>query len=508
MRVAPNSWWLEDPATDSMAGIDMERAGRELLAGHPPRRSVVVAILDGGVDTAHVAIHASLWTNPGEVPGNEKDDDGDGYVDDVHGWDFIGGPDGKDVNHDTFEVTRQYVLYARRFADADRDTLSAAARADYDRYLSIKADFEKRRAKAQATLKQILRIDTVVTKVNTMLRDSLSVDSLTVERVAAARPQSPLLIRAKQIYLQLAQEGITPSVLADGERDFRNQVDYGYNTDYDPRAIVGDNYADPNQHDYGNADIVGPDAMHGTHVSGIVLAEAKAAAAGGPAPDIRIMVIRVVPDGDERDKDVANGIRYAVDHGANIINMSFGKPYSPFKEVVDQAVRYANRHGVLLVHAAGNDSEDRDSVTDFPTPVYQDGDTAADWIEVGASSWRGPDSLAATFTDYGQHSVDVFAPGVDIRSSVPGDKYAKESGTSMAAPVVSGLAAVLMAYFPSLKTADVKRIILDSTTQFPGQQVPRPGDGDPVLFSSLSRTGGVVNAFRAIREAEAGRPSS
>jgi subtilisin family serine protease len=215
------------------------------------------------------------------------------------------------------------------------------------------------------------------------------------------------------------------------------------------------------------------------------------------------MIVRAVPNGDERDKDVANAIRYAVDNGANIINMSFGKGYSPGKPAVDSAVAYADAHGVLFIHAAGNDGADLALGHNFPTPGYSGGDKAHNWIEVGASSWHGLDSLAAIFSNYGREQVDLFAPGVDIYSSVPGNGYEPLSGTSMAAPVVSGIAAMLMEYFPTLSAADVKKILLESVTPYGDQMVLLPGsDGEKVLFASLSRTGGIVNAYAAVKMAE------
>jgi subtilisin family serine protease len=210
--------------------------------------------------------------------------------------------------------------------------------------------------------------------------------------------------------------------------------------------------------------------------------------------------VRTVPDGDERDKDVANAIRYAVDNGAHVINMSFGKGYSPRKELVDEAIRYADERGVLMIHAAGNDGENVDSVANYPNPVYADGGRAQNWITVGAANWA-VDSLAAVFSNYGAREVDVFAPGVAILSTVPGSEFEREDGTSMAAPVVTGVAALLMAYFPDLTAAGVRRILLDSAVPYGSRSVPRPGTGEPVPFGDLSVTGGVVNAYQAVRMA-------
>src|SRR5690606_15276805 len=265
-----------------------------------------------------------------------------------------------------------------------------------------------------------------------------------------------------------------------------------------------DTYANTAERVYGNADVVGPDASHGTGVAGIVAAERRNnIGVDGIASNTRIMVVRTVPNGDERDKDVANAIRYAVDNGAHIINMSFGKGYSPSKQVDDAAVRYAQERGVLLVHAAGNDAKDLATEPNYPNRYFMSGDTATLWIEVGASAWRGRGQLASDFSNYGARQVDVFAPGSDITSSAPGNKYEAASGTSFAAPVVSGIAAMLMAYYPELTAADVRRIILESAVPFRDVMVIRPGtENEQVRFGDLSITGGIVNAYRAVQMAE------
>jgi subtilisin family serine protease len=315
-----------------------------------------------------------------------------------------------------------------------------------------------------------------------------------------------MLGQARQIYLDLTSQGATPSVIEDGFKSLEGQLKYSLNPDYNPRTIVGDNYADPSEHRYGNADVMGQDAKHGTHVAGIIGAvRGNGVGVDGIAPAVKFMMIRTVPDGDERDKDVANAIRYAVDNGARIISMSFGKAYSPFKTAVDEAVKYADSKGVLMVHAAGNDGQDLSKKPSFPTPAYQSGGKPNLWIEVGASSWKGGDSLAASFSNYGQQQVDVFAPGVDILSTVPGNQYEKDSGTSMAAPVVSGLAALIMDYYPNLTASDVRRIILATVNNYSGQMVVRPGpagQAEKVPFGALSITGGIVNAYNALKMAE------
>jgi subtilisin family serine protease len=249
----------------------------------------------------------------------------------------------------------------------------------------------------------------------------------------------------------------------------------------------------------------GPDSRHGTHVAGIIAANRNnTLGMQGIADNVEIMAIRAVPDGDERDKDIANAIYYAVDNGAQVINMSFGKSYSPQKEAVDQAVKYAESKGVLLVHAAGNSSEDIDEMPNFPSRNFADSRKEAEnWIEVGASSWKSEEQFVAEFSNYGKKTVDVFAPGVDVYSTTPGQKYENLSGTSMASPVTAGVAALILSYYPALKAEQVKEIILDSTVKLGDLKVSLPGEEDRLVsFDMLSRTGGVVNAYEAVKLAE------
>jgi subtilisin family serine protease len=282
---------------------------------------------------------------------------------------------------------------------------------------------------------------------------------------------------------------------------FRTKVDYQLNLAFDPRPIVGDDYNNGRERFYGNADVTGPDADHGTHVSGIIGAvRDNAIGIKGVADHVRIMVLRVVPDGDERDKDVANGIRYAADNGARVINMSFGKGYSWDKRLVDDAVKYALSKDVLIVHAAGNDGSDLEKEKNYPVRIYADNSGAADaWIEVGASGFIDDSTLVASFSNFGRSLVDVFAPGVNIYSTTPGSHYANHDGTSMAAPVVTGLAALIREYYPRLTAVQVKDIIMRSVSR-PDHPVTVKEDGVPqqVSLSTICVSGGIVNAYQAL----------
>jgi len=485
----PKNWQLLDQSIDGIPGISSERAMRELLAGRTPKRTVLVAIIDNGIDTAHVDLRPNLWSDPNTQ---------------LHGWDFIGGPDGRDVNFDTFEVTREYARCHNMPAASGAPPITDKAYC-----ATIDQDYEKQRSEVQGNVTGYRQVSAVLEQILPLLASAAhtSADSLTAARVRQLGSASPQIGRARDIFLQLDAEGATPAQIKEGLSSLEGQLKYSLDPSYNPRPIVGDNYTDVNQRNYGNRDVMGPNAQHGSHVAGIIGAvRGNGIGMDGIAPAVKFMMIRAVPDGDERDKDIANAIRYAADHGAQIISMSFGKAYSPFKSAVDDAVRYADSKGVLMVHAAGNDGQDLSKGHNFPTPVYLDGGHPQNWIEVGASSWKGGDSLAANFSNYSQQLVDVFAPGVDIYSTVPGNNYERDSGTSMAAPVVSGLAALLMGYYPNLSATDVKHIILGSVMKL-DQSVLRPGGGPMsggahVSFCALSATCGIVNAYNAVRMAE------
>jgi subtilisin family serine protease len=503
IAVVPARWWLLDAETDGVHGASVDRAYAEVLGGRAPRRTVIVAVIDSGVDIEHEDLRDSLWRNPREE-GNGRDDDGDGLVDDVYGWNFIGGPDGRHVDHDTYELTRLFAACQGLTGGTAPAAAVPADRVRAEECPRISDDFAAKRRENEAMLEQLRQMDVAVDAITAVLRRELRTDSLTVAAVRALMPLRNDVRQAQAAYLELASHDITPQLIKDEIERVQRLLDLGLNPDFNPRPIVGDNYADPAERIYGNRDVAGPDASHGTSVAGIIAAgRDNDIGTDGIAPAVHIMTIRAVPNGDERDKDVANAIRYAVDHGAHIINMSFGKAYSPEKHVVDAAVRYADERGVLLIHAAGNDAKDLATENNFPNRRYADGGEAVHWLEVGASGWQGIDRLAADFSNYGAGQVDLFAPGVAVLSPVPGNRYEPVSGTSFAAPVVSGVAALLMAYYPELTPAQVRQVLIDSATRHPEQLVLRPGSPDEqVRFGDLSATGGIVNALAAVRLAE------
>ncbi len=500
---APRDWYHLDRVPRSGPGLDTRTAYRSVLQDRAPRDTVQVAIIDSGIDIDHEDLAAETWTNADEVPNNDVDDDNNGYVDDVHGWNFIGGPNGKNVNQDTYELTRIYVDLRKHFQGVDSAEVAPENRSQYQRYQKIKRTFREKHRQAKRRFNRVQKAQTAVQTSVQILKTHLQTDTLTQEAVRSVSSSQQNVRRAQETLQYFYDQGLTPSDLREYKNQLQRKVEYNYNPDFNPRPIVGDDYSDKTERRYGNNDVVGPDASHGTHVAGIIGATRQnGIGIKGIARGVRIMPVRTVPNGDERDKDVANAIRYAVDNGADVINMSFGKKYSPHKDVVDAAVQYADSMGVLMIHAAGNDGTNVDSSDNFPSPYYQDGGQAQRWIEVGASSWKGGKQLAARFSNYGAERVDVFAPGQSIYSTVPNNKYERNNGTSMAAPMVSGLAALMMAYYPSLSATEVRSIILDTATRYRDQLVSRPGGSGTVRFGNLSQTGAIVNARAALQRAQ------
>ena len=500
---APQDWYHLDRVPRSGPGLDTRAAYQTVLQDRAPKDTVRVAIIDSGIDIDHEDLTAETWTNADEVPGNGVDDDDNGYVDDVHGWNFIGGPNGKDVNQDTYELTRLYVDLRERFGGMDSSEVAPSDREAFQRYQDIKQAFQQEKSEAQKQLARVQKAETAVQTSAQILKKHLETDTLTAETVRSVSSPKRTVQRAQKTLRYFYNQGLSPEDLTDYKNQLEQRVEYNYNPDFNPRPIVGDDYADKTERRYGNNDVEGPDPGHGTHVAGVIGATREnGIGINGIAKGVRLMSVRTVPNGDERDKDVANAIRYAVNNGADVINMSFGKSYSPHKDVVDAAVQHADSMGVLMVHAAGNDGANVDSTDNYPSPYYEDGGRAERWIEVGASSWKGGKQLAASFSNYGPERVDVFAPGHAIYSTVPNDRYERNDGTSMAAPMVSGLAALMMAYYPSLTATEVRSIILDTATRYRDQAVTRPGGTGTARFGELSKTGAVVNAKSALQRAE------
>jgi len=507
----PKDWHHLDEEQTRFRGISSRLAYETILQDRPSEKQIVVAVIDGGIDADHEDLKDNMWINEDEIAGNGIDDDQNGYTDDINGWNFIGGPDGENVNHDTFELTRIYRSLKPKYANADTTQLSEEEQEEYAYFREIRSAYEDKVREQVSQYENIRSLEQSMSQAQQILSDYYSDSTYTYEELLELEPQNQQQQFAQNVMLYVMENDIDSTLIAEQKKQVYEFAKYGYNPDFHTRHIVGDNYEDKTERYYGNNDIAGPDPTHGTHVAGIIAAvRNNETGMNGVSTNTKIMGIRAVPNGDERDKDVANAIRYAVDNGAHIINMSFGKGYSPHKETVDAAVKHAEENGVLLVHGAGNDASDTDNKPSYPTDRYGKGITdegASElWITVGATSWKPNEDFVASFSNYGDETVDVFAPGVDIYSTMPDDTYEFQDGTSMASPVVAGVAALIMAYYPNLSASQVKEVILQSAVKYPDKQVILPNqqgsDETLVDFGTLSVTGGLVNVEKALQEAK------
>jgi cell wall-associated protease len=507
----PDNWYNLDASVDKVNGVSTERAYKELLK-NKKSTTVIVGVLDSGVDYEHEDLKSVMWVNPGEIPGNGIDDDKNGYVDDIHGWNFIGGRDGKNVEHDNLEMTRLIRKLKPKYeGKTEADFTSKEDKKELKFYEALKEDYAKNRDKFEGGYNQLKFLKEGLTSLNTKIKTQLDVTKVNLAEVEKFKSDEKEDIKMKTIATSILKnnegtdlDGVLKEIEG-GYDQYKSYLDYALNPEYDPRNIVGDDYNNQTEKYYGNNDCNGPDSFHGTHVAGIIAAARNnGIGVDGVAADVRIMSVRCVPDGDERDKDVANAIRYAVDNGAKIINMSFGKKYSWNKKVVDDAVKYADSKGVLLVHAAGNDAVNIDEVTHFPSKKFEGKGEAVNFMDVGALSWQADDKLVAPFSNYGKNTVDVFSPGVDIHSTTPKNGYKDASGTSMASPVACGVAAVLKSYYPDLTPKQIKKILVKSSIKtYKGKKVIKPGTKDELVkFEKLSKNAGMVNLYEAVKMAE------
>jgi len=512
----PKGWHLLDKEKDGFYGISVNKAYEFAKSKKLKSKTVLVAVIDSGVDTTHEDLKDIIWTNPKEIPGNGIDDDNNGYVDDIHGWNFIGGKDGRNVKDDSQEEARVYYDFKEKFSSPDLDTaaLSADDKDNYRMWLKARKSIM---GDAEPAIDMVMLHNALEASIksDSILSQSMGRTEYTGNDLDTFQTRTPESKRAKAWLLYMFKVNkIMDMTNKDFISDLTEEVDreekkaaVKTTAPKDNRKdIVQDNEADLNDRYYGNNDVMAGDPMHGTHVTGIIGAErGNGIGMDGVADNVKIMMIRAVPNGDEHDKDIANAIRYAVDNGAKVINMSFGKNLSPEKSWVDSAVKYAESKGVLLIHAAGNDAADVDTTDNFPNPDFRhSGYVASNWITVGASSdplaEPGFESYTASFSNYGKKEVDVFAPGTRIYSSLPGgNKYGNLQGTSMAAPVVTGVAALILEYYPNLTPQQVKYCIEKSAIHLTAK-VKRPGSEDhQVNLTDLSTSGGIINAYAALK---------
>ena len=482
-------WSHLDLDKDSIPGMSVDRVYSELLKGKTST-PVIVGIVDSGVDIEHEDLKSVIWTNKKEIPGNKIDDDKNGYIDDIYGWNFLGNSTKENYEYERIIKNKKLV--------------------DEATYLKAKAINDGKIEEANQTKFQIELALNGTKKADETLIKLLGKPTYTAEELDAIDSKDPEVMQSKTIMKQMLAYGLSVADLKkeiEKELESYIRVQNGENLKTNYRNVVGDNPEDIKDTKYGDNNVMGPDKeeiLHGTHVAGIV-AQVRNNKIGGDgiANNVQILTVRAVPDGDEYDKDIALGIRYAVDNGAKVINGSFGKAFSPHKQWVYDAIKYAESKDVLIVHAAGNDAKDIDKEDNFPNDSDDKVTEFADnMITVGALNYEYGTNVVADFSNYGKLNVDVFAPGVKIYASTPNNDYQFLQGTSMAAPNVAGVAALIRSYYPTLTAKQVKHILMDSGTAITTSVVVGGDPDKSKLFSALSQSGKMVNAYNAMVMAE------
>lgn len=500
-------WGNMDLVKDTVPGMSVDRAYKELIK-NKKGTPVIVGVIDSGIDIDHEDLKNVMWINTKEIAGNGIDDDGNGYVDDVYGWNFLG-----DMLEDNMEFVRIVRKFGPKFEGKDESSISSADREDYALYKKAKAEFENERNETQTNLGRYQMMLEPLEPAHETMAAKLGKEDYTAEDLQAI--ENPTEVEQQQIAMLIQMLGFgesVPSILKQMKgaiEYFQGRMNTHFNTEKDFRGIIGDNPDDINDNKYGDGNVASIDptrdnVKHGTHVAGIIGAErANGKGIDGVANNVKIMAVRAVPDGDEYDKDIALAIRYAVDNGAKVLNTSFGKYYSPHAEWVYDAIRYAAEHDVLIVNAAGNDGLDLDTVNVYPNDQFDNGAEISDsFITVGALSFTYGEKMVASFSNYGKINVDVFAPGVRIYAPTPLNTYEFLSGTSMAAPNVAGVAAMIRSLYPQLTAPQVKKIILDSGIS-PNVEVILGGEqSNKRNFRNISKSGKIVNLYNALLMAE------
>ncbi len=509
------TWPQMGMISDTVPGMSVKKTYDKIIKGKKGE-SVIVAILDSGVDIFHEDLDDVLWTNKDEVPNNGIDDDNNGYVDDIHGWNFLG-----DQVHANLEYTRFVKKLKPKYEDKSADEIAPENREEYKLYKRAKEKYDTELAQAETRMSRISAIKSNFESAVNAVKEEMGGLDFTRQELQTRTSDNQDFSKSKFMVLQMMKRAeVTKgkklekflTQLEDAVEYFNNKLNYHLNIEFTGRTKVGDDPNDLSDTDYGDNRVAGPtedkeDVTHGTHVAGIVAAERNnGIGMNGVANNVKIMALRAVPDGDEFDKDIALGIRYAVDNGADIINMSFGKGFSAHPEWVIEAIKYAAKHDVLIVKAAGNDSKDLDENRTYPNDQWpgHESEISDNVIMVGALNFAYGQDLVAAFSNYGTTNVDVFAPGVQIWSTVPNNEYKFLQGTSMASPEVAGVAAMIRSYFPELTAPQVKNIIMESaiTTDIvvnvPHDRSELGATSPQKTFDQLSISGGMVNLYNAL----------
>ena len=493
------SWHHLDPIDDTILGISTQEAYKFLESKKAD--SVIVAIIDNGIELTHEDLQGTIWINKQETANNGIDDDNNGYIDDIHGWNFIGNPNGENLKRETTGLTRLYGLLSKEFEGKKKDSISSEEMDDFKNYQIIKNEYETEVKEKRDEVEYLEKVLFYFNQSDEAIKKFLKKSNYTEIQVKEIKTNKTDILAAKDFLIKLYDNDLNKKGMKDLILNINEDLESRLNPEFKNREnIVGDNPDDILDTIYGNNMLHVKGPFHGTGVASIVGALNNDFGIDGIAKHVKLMIIRIVPNGDERDKDIALAFRYAIKNGADIINCSFAKKHAVHPEFVDQAIIDAENAGVLIIQGSGNNGNNNDQIPYYPTGIKKDGSKAKNYITVGASREDDDENFAAFFSNYGENTVDIFAPGYNIDNCVLKNGYGKGSGTSSSAPIVAGIAAVLKSYYPYLTAEQLKEIIIKSAYIPDTKKVILPGqsEGKVIEFSELSISGGIANLYKAV----------
>ncbi len=496
-------WHLLDFKNDGYHGINLAKA-YELLKGKKSN-TVIAAVIDSGIDTLQDDLKANFWKNPGEIPYNNIDDDKNGLVDDVTGWNFLGGSKNENLSISVSEEYRLYHRFKNEFEEKKEKNIAPEKKFVFTEWKKAETIINTNYTLAIKTISETRSNFSLIQSSNNYLIKFLGKPIFTQKDVSTGTKKDSSTI-CSNIWTNIfdGRDFTNADFVKDYEAYLKKQEDAIVQKTVLPidyrGKLLNDNGYNITQTHYGNTNLQTYSGYHGTSVSSIIGAlRNNNKGIDGIADNVKIIMIRAVLGSHEYDKDVALAIRYAVDNGATVINMSFAKPLSPDKKWVDDAIKYAQQKDVVLVHACGNDAKNIDVDYSYPHPYYLDGSRMPHFINVGASGDFSTGGLVASFSNYGKKMVDIFAPGADINCAIANNGTQMASGTSMASPVIAGIAVLLRSYFPKLTAPEVVDIIKKSGVLI-NEEVILPGtENKKIAFDKLSQTGAIANAYEAVK---------
>lgn len=531
---------------EGVYGAEVNKA-YEFLAGKKLKKTPVIAFICNGMDIEHEELSHAVWTNPKEKD-NGKDNDRNGLAGDLHGWNFIGGANGDVIvrgpNYGDLEYYRlrdKYITLYRRDGQFQRmeigpgitDVKLVPADApenidEYDYFLKISANDRSPLMNRHKGYQFSLVYEDYLNKFNDNILKMYPGKELVTFNDFKVMVNDPAYVDLDDEWARIAAFYMGVSLQMAPNKDNwhgmyaaydRNEfVKSSYDSyqqllkrvDFDVRnRIVGDDPYDLNDRVYGNNSLLTANCAVNVLKAGVIFSKRNNGIGGdGIADFAKLMTLVAYPEqSSPYTKDLVLGIRYAVDHGADVIVMSYQQPgiYSEGdRKWMYDALRYAEDKGVLVIFPVWENSADLDKYDYFPNRFMGERELT-NLLIVGPSDKQGAPTVKS---NYGEKGLDLFAPSVNIYSTMTGDIYNNATSVQLGAGIAAGVAALVKGYYPTLNGSQIRTLLMETVTPREGAEVEKEHivngrlANDIFLFEELSGSGGIINAYNAVRAAE------